>query len=509
MRKNEKETPRRRIHISRRNVLDLTITMGIVAVTTWASALLVNWTDSSANVTALYTLAVLLVARTTEGYGWGILASVLGVFAVNYAFTAPFNKFNFTATGYPVIFLSLLFISIITSATTGSVKEQVRRSRASEQRIRKLYEFSQRLANAHDADQMIDLTLQYLNELLACPVMYLQDRDSLAENRERVCGEIRGFVSDAIERGAAATCFDEQSAAGAGTTLAPYARFHYLPLMSGDKMIGCYGLLWKDKPIHSDVMDHVRAILAQTGISLERQMLAEERNRVALEADREKIRGNLLRSISHDLRTPLTGIIGASAAIQESGERIGTVETKKLAADIHEDAEWLLRMVENLLSVTRVSQVTTLKKSEEVAEEVVAEAVARCKKRYPDAQINVHLPDEMLFVPMDVTLIVQVLINLIENAIRYAGTPVEVSLCRQGQNAQFVVRDFGSGISAEKQDTLFESTQMPGDSRRGGLGIGLTLCRSIIAAHEGEIDEINHPEGGAQFVFTLPMEETV
>ena len=507
MQKKETEKHRRRVHISRRNVLDLCITTAIVAVTTGASALLVKWTDSSANVTALYMLAVLLVARTTEGYGWGILASVMGVFAVNYAFTDPFYKLNFTATGYPVIFISLLLISIITSATTGSVKEQARRSRASEQRICKLYEFSQQLANAHDTDSMIDLTLRYLHELLGCPVLFFQDEDSLVNNQERVCGQISGFVSDSIERGAVEACFREKSAAGAGTMLAPYAMFHYIPLMSGETMLGCYGIQWKDNPVDEEMMEHIRAILAQTGISLERQMLAEERNRAALAADREMIRSNLLRSISHDLRTPLTGIIGASAAIEESGDRTGAVETKKLAADIHEDAEWLLRMVENLLSVTRVSQVTNLKKSEEAAEEVIAEAVARCKKRYPDAQISVHLPEEMLFVPMDVTLIVQVLINLIENAIRYAGTPVDVSLCRQGGNAQFSVRDFGPGIPKEQRDTLFETTQVHSDSRRGGLGIGLTLCRSIIIAHEGKITENNHPDGGAQFVFTLPMEE--
>ncbi|HBI64434.1 MAG TPA: sensor histidine kinase, partial [Clostridiales bacterium] len=212
---------------------------------------------------------------------------------------------------------------------------------------------------------------------------------------------------------------------------------------------------------------------------------------------------------SHDLRTPLTGIIGASAAIEENGDRIGAAETKKLAADIHEDAEWLLRMVENLLSVTRVSQVSRLKKSEEPAEEVISEAVARCHKRYPDAQIRVHLPDEMLFVPMDVTLIVQVLINLIENAVRYGGTPVDVSLYHRKGKAEFVVRDFGPGIPPDKRDTLFESAQVQADSRRGGLGIGLTLCRSILAAHDGEIDEINHPDGGAQFVFTLPLEEEI
>ena len=251
----------------------------------------------------------------------------------------------------------------------------------------------------------------------------------------------------------------------------------------------------------------MRAILAQTGISVERQMLAEERNRVSMSADREKMRSNLLRSISHDLRTPLTGIMGASAAIEENMEKIGPSETKHLAADIHEDAEWLLRMVENLLSVTRVSQVTSLKKSEEPAEEVIAEAVARCKKRYADAQIRIQLPEEMLFVPMDVTLIMQVLINLLENAVCHAGTPIDVSLEQEGNHAKFIVRDFGPGISKEKQDTLFKATQGQSDSRRGGLGIGLTLCRSIIAAHNGTIDEINHPDGGAQFIFTLPLEE--
>lgn len=272
-------------------------------------------------------------------------------------------------------------------------------------------------------------------------------------------------------------------------------------------MLGCIGLLW-NKDIAEEIQEHVRAILAQTGISLERQRLAEERNRAAMTADREKLRSNLLRSISHDLRTPLTGIIGASAAIEENGDSIGAKETRKLAADIHEDAEWLLRMVENLLSVTRVSQVAELKKSEEAAEEVIVEAVSRCKKRFPDAQIRVDLPeDDMLFVPMDATLIVQVLINLMENAVRYAQTPIDIGLRRDGAWAEFSVRDFGPGIADDKKENLFDSVQAQPDSRRGGLGIGLTLCRSIITAHGGEIWEVNHPDGGAQFLFTLPLEE--
>lgn len=495
-------------HISKRSILDFLVTMFIIAIAVAAAALLVRWTKNSSNVTAVFMLAVLLVSRMTDGYGWGIFASIMGVFAVNFVFTDPFYQFNFTAAGYPIIFISLLLISIITSAATGSIKKQARMACSREQQVRKLYEFSQQLANTNNTDTMIDLTIHYLHDMLDRPILYVKDIDSISQDQERICGKISDFVSDSIEHSAVYDCFRLKCDAGAGTIYSPYAMFRYVPLMGGESMLGSVGILWKDQQIDETVMEHIRMILAQTGISMERQILAEERNRASLAADREKIRSNLLRSISHDLRTPLTGIIGASAAIIENGNRIGTEETTKLVSDIHEDAEWLLRMVENLLSVTRVSQNGVLKKSEEAAEEVIAEAVARCKKRFPNAQIRVQPPTEMLLVPMDATLIVPVLINLIENAVRYAGTPVDISLRRDGDEAAFTVRDFGRGIDSDRQSGLFDSTQhTQPDSRRGGLGIGLTLCRSIITAHGGEIREINHPDGGAQFVFTLPLEE--
>ncbi len=507
MQANGTNKNRKHFRITRRNVRDCLGTAIILIVATGVSFLLVRWTDSSANVTAVFTLAVLLVARMTDGYGWGIFTSVVGVFAVNFVFTAPFYQLNFTTPGYPIIFVTMLLISIFTSASTGGIKKQAQRARAGEQHIQKLYDFSQQLSSAQDTESMVRLLLQYLNEMLERPVVYLPDADSMAENRQMTCGKMNGEFFNAAEQEAAAMCFRNKQDTGAGTMTQPEAHFRYIPMWSGDTMSGAIAILWSGTPPDDELLEHIRATLIQTGISLERYMLTEERNRAAMAADREKVRSNLLRSISHDLRTPLTGIIGASAAIVENGDEIGTVETKKLAADIHEDAEWLLRMVENLLSVTRVSQVGKLKKSEEAAEEVISAAVVRCKKRYPQAQIRVQLPDEMLFVPMDVTLIVQVLINLIENAIRYAGTPIDICLCQKDDYAEFKVRDFGPGIPEEKRDTLFIAPQTQPDNRRGGLGIGLTLCHSIITAHGGEIYTVNHPDGGAQFIFTLPLEE--
>lgn len=494
-------------YVTSKNILDLFITLGSIVIASAISALLIKLTGISSIVTALFTLAVLCTARMTDGFGWGILASVLGVFAVNFVFTHPFYKLNFGLTGYPIIFISLLLISVITSASTASIKKQATLAQEKEQLLQDLYDFSQQLANTREKELKIKLTLEHLNRLLNRPIIYMENAEALSENRELVCGDIKNFISNSIEQTAAVECFAEKCETGYGTVHSPYAAFRYFPLITEGNMIACIGVLWTDMKVNDNRMDHITMILAQTATSLKRQSLEEERNRAAMEAERAKLRSNLLRSLSHDLRTPLTGIIGASAAIVDNGNLLQPQEIKKLATDINEDAEWLLRMVENLLSVTRITQDPDLKKTEEAAEEIITEAVSRCKKRFPDAQINVLLPDEMLFVPVDVTLIVQVLINLIENAIRHANTQIDISLCRENNNAKFIVRDYGPGISEEQRQTLFHSAQQMDDKRRGGLGIGLTLCYSIITAHNGTILEENHPDGGSQFIFTLPLEE--
>lgn len=234
---------------------------------------------------------------------------------------------------------------------------------------------------------------------------------------------------------------------------------------------------------------------------------------MAVEKQKEQTRGNLLRAISHDLRTPLTGILGASSAILENGERISSQARQQLIQDIREDADWLLRMVENVLSVTRIGpQASGLRKVPEAVEEVIAQAVNRCRKRLPGLSLTVRVPEEFVMAPMDSTLIEQVLINLIENAYKYgrSAQPVEVTVCTAGENVRFVVQDHGPGIAPELLPVLFEGflgrDGQSADSSRG-LGIGLSICRSIITAHGGTIQAENRPGGGAQFVFTLPLEE--
>jgi two-component system sensor histidine kinase KdpD len=229
-------------------------------------------------------------------------------------------------------------------------------------------------------------------------------------------------------------------------------------------------------------------------------------------AEKEKMRSNLLRAIAHDLRTPLAGILGASSAIRENKDTLNEETRENLNADIQEEAQWLIRMVENLLSVTRINDgESKVTKSMEAAEEVVAEAVGRIRKRYPNQKVNVSVPDEMLEIPMDGTLIAQVLINLLENAIKHSPStaPVEVTLLKTGDSAIFEVIDQGKGIADEDFPYLFSSYVPNGkkspDSSRG-MGIGLSICMTIIKAHNGTMEAGNRKEGGAIFKFSLPLE---
>lgn len=234
-----------------------------------------------------------------------------------------------------------------------------------------------------------------------------------------------------------------------------------------------------------------------------------EREKQLYEREQETMRANLLRAISHDLRTPLTGIIGNSALLLENSEALTEEAKRNFLSNIHEDSNWLLNMVENLLTITRIQgdnlSITT---DEEPVEEVVSEALQKLSKRYPDAQINAKIPDEFLLIPMDAILIEQVAINLLSNAILYSQStrPVDLIVRNTPHAVIFTVRDYGVGLPPDKLNTLFDgntvSPSQASDSYKG-MGIGLSICKTIIAAHHGTLTARNHGEG-AEFIFTLP-----
>ncbi len=252
----------------------------------------------------------------------------------------------------------------------------------------------------------------------------------------------------------------------------------------------------------------------QVNLTLESQRkekeALEEKQEIIVESEKEKMRGNLLRAISHDLRTPLTAILGSASVIRDS-ENISEETIKELADGIYNDSNWLIRMVENLLYVTRISgEGKKLKKAEEVVEEIVGEAVGRVKHKYPEADIKIKIPDELLIVPMDSMLIEQVLINLIENSLKYAedNSRVWVDVWENDGKVYFKVSDRGKGIPESMMKNLFNMGKANQDTRNSrGMGIGLCLCKSIINSHGGNIEAENNEYGGASFTFWLNIEE--
>lgn len=240
--------------------------------------------------------------------------------------------------------------------------------------------------------------------------------------------------------------------------------------------------------------------------------LLQEKDRMLMEAEKETMRANLLRAISHDLRTPLTTILGTSSALIDHGENLSAGEVNGMVQNIYTDADWLLHMVENLLSITRIQEdqgISHVSKSEEPLEEVVSEAVQRFRRRFPDASFKVSVPDELIMIPMDATLIEQVINNLLENAYYHAGGTdrrIELTAVTQENFALFSVRDYGCGIDPQLLGTLFEggsTSRGTGTDAHKGMGIGLSICRTIVNAHGGQIYAGNH-ENGAEFTFTLP-----
>ena len=231
------------------------------------------------------------------------------------------------------------------------------------------------------------------------------------------------------------------------------------------------------------------------------------------EGEREKMRANLLRAVSHDLRTPLTTIYGAGSTLLENYDELSDVQKTKMITGIKEDSEWLIRMVENLLSVTRIDQdKIRLFKTPTVLEELVDSVLLKFKKRYPNQEVEVDIPEEMMIIPMDAILIEQVIVNILENAVQHAVgmTRLALRVTACGDRAVFEIEDDGCGIEADRLKNIFigyyDGAEQPAQSQKRNAGIGLSVCATILRAHGGEISAENRRGGGTLFRFVLDKE---
>ena len=291
------------------------------------------------------------------------------------------------------------------------------------------------------------------------------------------------------------------------------AEYIYLTIQKDKDTYGAVGIEKKKGKLEPFEKNLLLAILGECALALEKEEFSRKREEALAQAQNEQMRANLLRSISHDLRTPLTSISGNSGILLNNEESLDEEKRRKLYSDIYDDSMWLISLVENLLSVTRLEDGTmSLNMQIELVEEVIEEALKHVNRKCAEHQLSYLHSEEILLAKMDSRLIVQVIINLVNNAIEYTqqGSEILIRSEKKGKWIEISVADNGKGISEEAKKKIFEmfytEKNNMADSRRG-MGLGLFLCELIVESHGGKIKVENNEPKGTKFTFTLPAEE--
>ena len=396
---------------------DLVIALGGVFLATIVTELMQYIHIGDQNLMLIYIFFILLVARTTSGYFWSSLASILSVLSFNWFFVEPLYSLTVYKQGYPITLLIMCLVAILISNLMVRLKKQAENSMEKEHQMELLYELNKQYVLADNRNQILDISATYLSRLLEREVIL----------------------------------FDSQAK-----------------------------------------VESVHCISGKLAVILEQTELKNEKERVEMENEREKVRSNLLRAVSHDLRTPLTVISGIAETLSNSADLKETTR-QKLLADIQDESQWLIRMVENLLSITRINMDTMkVNKTAEPIEEIIEAVYQHLKKVYPEGQVEISLPSEVTFIQADPILIEQALFNIVENAFRHGEEKQPVKLTVYQKNDQTVFEIENDGEIPLKQfekiqTNLSSTSEVPVDSKNG-LGIGLSIVKTIIHAHNGKME---------------------
>ncbi len=467
-----------------------------------------------ANIITIYILASLFTAVITQGKIYSLISSILAVLLFNFFFTQPYYSLAAYDPGYPVTFVIMFASALITSTFTKRVKEQALLSAQQAHRTGVLLETSQKLQQAKDRPGILQESVRQIYKLLERTIiLYPAENGGLGQAVvQSPSGENTHLYQTSDEYAVAQWVYTNNKHAGASTDTLSGTKALYMSIRSGDTVFAVIGIAMAEREkLDSFEKNLLVAMLAECALALEKQSLLEAKNEMAVRANAEQLRASLLRAISHDLRTPLTGIAGGSSFLLENLPNVEQETLRDVLADISSEAQWLSGLVENLLNMTRIQDGRlSVSKKPELADEVVAAALAKVEKRSGGRRLEAEQAQESLFVPMDAQLILQVIINLVDNAFRHTREGSTVRVAYQAGDGIFslTVSDDGGGIPKEALDQLFDlfftSGKATGDKQRG-MGLGLNICKSIVEAHGGTIRAENNAAGGASFTFTLPL----
>lgn len=470
---------------------DLVIALGGVFLATIVTELMQYIHIGDQNLMLIYIFFILLVARTTSGYFWSSLASILSVLSFNWFFVEPLYSLTVYKQGYPITLLIMCLVAILISNLMVRLKKQAENSMEKEHQMELLYELNKQYVLADNRNQILDISATYLSRLLEREVI-LFDSQAKVESVHCISGK-PSILSTKDEAAVAFWTAKNQKEAGNGTDTLIGAKGFYLPIIASGRTLAVLGIERNaGLDLENNQLNYLKLVLTQLAVILEQTELKNEKERVEMENEREKVRSNLLRAVSHDLRTPLTVISGIAETLSNSADLKETTR-QKLLADIQDESQWLIRMVENLLSITRINMDTMkVNKTAEPIEEIIEAVYQHLKKVYPEGQVEISLPSEVTFIQADPILIEQALFNIVENAFRHGEEKQPVKLTVYQKNDQTVFEIENDGEIPLKQfekiqTNLSSTSEVPVDSKNG-LGIGLSIVKTIIHAHNGKME---------------------
>jgi two-component system sensor histidine kinase KdpD len=483
------------------------LSIATVGVCTGIAALIDKYVPRS-DLAMVYLLGIVFTAgRAGKVPFWS--ATLLSILAFDFFFVSPRYSFYVSSPGYFVTFAVMLIVALVVSTLTLKVRDQADTVKQRERRTAALYGLSRKLVHEREIDQLSAIAAMHISEVFSSHVVILVPDDKGALTVPAT--EPITFPLDQKELSVAEWTYKHGEQAGLGTDTLSGAKAVYLPLVTGSQMVGVMGVM----PSHVEGLfdqEQIRMLESfanQIAMAIDRAMIAKEAQAMLLKAETEELRSTLLSSVSHDLRTPLAAIKGATTTLLQKNVTLETSESRDLLQTIYEESEHLTHIIRNVLDMTRIeTKAIKVKKEWESIEEITGAVLNRLSEELGTRKVKVDIPNEIPLVPFDPLLIEQVLTNLIDNAIKYtpADTPISLTAQMDGESMLMEVADRGAGIPAGEEESIFEKF-VRGSTAGGGIGLGLTICRAIVNAHGGRIWVENRPKGGAIFRFTLPISE--
>ena len=460
------------------------------------------------NLAMIYLLTVVVLSSCLPP-GPALFSSFLSVAVFAFFFVPEYYSFVVANGEYTMTLVVMLVVSTLVSGLTARIRHQVQVARRQERQTAALYEMSQNLTAINSLEELLQVAAEQISRTFDCRAGIL-----MPGKEDRL--EIRAGQAYEDEYGregmVAKWVFKHGHLAGSGTPTLPNVKGIYLPLIASQNVIGVLRLETEQpqRLLEADSLRLLEALGSQVGLAIERENLFRQAQTARLQIEAEQLRNTLLSSVSHDLRTPLTVIAGSASSLLEGEESLDSETKRDLAQGIYEEARRLDRLVYNLLEMSRL-QAGEARLNQEwyVLEEVIGSALAQLDPQLHDHPLRINLPTDLPLVQIDALLMERVVINLLENAMKYTppGTPIEISGRIQDRELLVAIADYGPGVPPGQEELIFEKFYQVAPGSQRGAGLGLTICRRIVEAHGGRIWAANRPEGGANFHFTIPLLE--